>query len=311
MILSSPITRSGMAAGIAAWIGIGAIAVGDPGPPDRPLLWRIEGNGLQAPSHLFGTIHFSNDRIARLHPAADRAFRDAQVFHAELSMELKDQMAIAMAMMRRDGKSLGESIGPELSGELDAYLKGVDPQLNAAILQPMKTWAAAMTVVMLPMQMQGGEALDLLLWKKAKEAGKRTGALESAEDQLAAFEILNEEEQTIYLRETLRLLNKEKDPFADLIAAYESGDEQKLHELLMESMKLDAEDPKVRRIGERLIESLLTRRDEKMAAKIHEALAADPKVCHFFAAGAAHFLGANSVRNHLEAKGYVVTRIQQ
>lgn len=305
-------SKSCITAGIAIWIGITtSLVVAAPLPPDQPFLWRIDGNGLETPSHLFGTIHFSNDRIAQLHPAAELAFSRSQVFHAEVSMEMMDQMGIAMAMMRRDGKTLRESIGPELSTQLDVYLKSINPQLNAAILQPMKTWAATMTAVMLPMQMQGGEALDLLLWNRAKEAGKKTAALEKAEDQLAAFEILTEPEQIIYLRETLRLLSVEKDPFAGIIAAYETGDEEELHKRLMESMELNAENPEVRRVGERLIASLLTARDEKMATKIHGVLSADPKISHFFAAGAAHFLGEESIRNHLTAKGYTVTRIRK
>ena len=42
--------------------------------PEKPLLWKIEGNGLKKPGYLFGTIHLSNDVIGNLHPTAAKAF---------------------------------------------------------------------------------------------------------------------------------------------------------------------------------------------------------------------------------------------
>ena len=44
-------------------------AVEEKGHPAKPLLWKIEGNGLEKPSYLFGTIHVSTPAIATLHPA--------------------------------------------------------------------------------------------------------------------------------------------------------------------------------------------------------------------------------------------------
>jgi len=306
------ISKSGFAIAIAAIFGLTAMAANaEPAPPDQPFLWRVDGNGLEKPSHLFGTIHLSNERIAKLHPAAKRAFDDADAFHAEISMEMMNQMAGAMLMMRRDGKKLSDAIGPELTEQLKAQLQAIQPGLDIAILQPMKTWAAAMMVVMLPHQLEGREALDLILWNRAKADGKSTAGLEKIEDQIGAFEILNEAEQVVYLRETLATLADAEDIMNQLIAAYEAGDEVKLNKLLIDSMKLDGEDEEVRKISERLIEALIKNRDINIASKIHEILTAQPEKSHFFAVGAAHYLGEESIRKHLSDKGYTITRIRE
>lgn len=300
------------ALGLLAAVATAAVSANEaPAPPDKPFLWRVEGNGLQKPSHLFGTIHLSNERIAQLHPAAERAFTAADVVHAEVSLNMADQMGAAVLMMRRDGKKLSESIGPELTEQLKASLQAIQPGLDIAILQPMKTWAAAMIVVMLPHQLKGDQPLDVILWNRAKELEKATAALETIQDQIAAFETLDEAEQVIYLRETLTTLGDHADLMPRLIAAYETGDDQVMDKLFAESMELGSDDEQVREISKRLMHALLTARDVTLAAKIHEVLTANPETSHFFAVGAAHYLGDNSIRKHLADQGYTITRITE
>ena len=304
---------SGLALGIATWAAAAAFATAaDPAPPDKPFLWRVEGNGIEKPSHLFGTIHLSNDRIRQLHPAAEQAFDAAGAFHAEVTMEPAAQMAAAALMMRRDNRTLSDSIGPELTEALADRLAEIQPGLDIAILQPMKTWAAAMIVVMLPYQLEGREALDQILWNRAQAAGKTVHGLEEIADQIGAFDVLDEDQQVLFLRETLATLEDGDDMMRQLIAAYEAGDEQTLGDLLTESMTFgENEDPAVIEAGEKLIKALIADRDTAMAAKIHEILREDPARSHFFAVGAAHYLGDESIRKHLEDKGYTITRVPE
>jgi len=296
---------------IAAFLWTAIAAIAAPAPPDKPFLWRIDGNDLEKPSYLFGTIHLSNKRIAQLHPAAERAFNDADALHTEISFDFGDQMAAGIMMMRRDGIKLSQSIGPQLTADIKAHLAKIRPGLDMTMLEPMKTWAAAAMLVILPYTLDGDPALDTILWERAKEQKKSTGALEKIAAQFAAFEILNEQEQVIYLRETLAALEEGKDTIPELIDAYEAGDIAKLDKLVTESMKLSDDDEEVRKIGERLIESLITKRDVSMAAAIHEILRDKPAQSHFFAVGAAHYLGDTSIRSHLESKGYTITRITE
>jgi uncharacterized protein YbaP (TraB family) len=93
-------------------------------PPDKPMLWEIEGNPLEKPSHLFGTMHLTTSRIAKLHPAAERAFDMADTVATELSWAPKEQMVGVMVMMRDDGdgereRSVGEKLVKSLLTDRD------------------------------------------------------------------------------------------------------------------------------------------------------------------------------------------------
>ena len=86
--------------------------------PVKPALWKIEGKGLEKPSYLFGSIHLGDPRVTTLHPDAEKAFVASDHFYAEIDLDPAKQMAIAPKLMRKDGKTLSESIGPDLTGKL-------------------------------------------------------------------------------------------------------------------------------------------------------------------------------------------------
>jgi uncharacterized protein len=279
-------------------------------PPDRPLLWKIESDALQKPSHLFGTIHLATPRIAKLHPAAAQAFDQADAVVTEISLDAKTQLEAAALMMRNDGSTLSESIGEDTAAKLDEILKGINPAFTAELFEPMKTWAVAAAVVMLPYQMKGDKSLDQLLWQRAGGEGKPTSGLEELKDQLAAFEGgLNEAEQVVYLRATLENLDESAALVKEIIAAYEKGDEDAIGTLMVQSIRDFGKNEEERAIGKRLLKRLLTDRDVTMSATIDETLKQQPGKSHFFAVGAGHLIGEASILKHLEAKGYRITRI--
>jgi uncharacterized protein YbaP (TraB family) len=302
--------------GIALLLVTGSLiqtsAAAEPAHPEKPLLWKIEGGNLKKPSYLFGTIHLSVAPVGNLHPAAEKAFAASEVIHTEIPLDTASQLAIVPMIMRKDGKTLGESIGAKTTGELVAELKQINPQLDATPFQSFKTWAVAMTVPMLKFQLKGEKGLDAKLWERATRQGKKTGALETADSQVKVFESFTEAEQVIYLSETLKQLREDraagKDSVADLIAAYASGDEKKVQATIDESMaRIAAGEHK--ELGERFMKRLLTDRDVSMAATIDEKLRAEPEMIHFFAVGAGHYVGKPGIRGILTGKGYRITPI--
>jgi uncharacterized protein YbaP (TraB family) len=281
-------------------------------PPDRPLLWKIESDALQKPSHLFGTIHLTTPRISKLHPAAERAFGQADAVVTEIPLDPKTQLEAAGLMMRDDGSKLSQSIGEDTAAKLGAALNNINPAFTAEIFEPMKTWAVATAVVMLPYQLKGAKSLDQLLWQRATAEDKPASGLEGIKDQLDAFEGgLSEAEQVTYLRATLENLDEGAALFEEIIAAYEKGDENAIGELMVRSIRDFGKNDEDRAIGTRLLKRLLTDRDVTMAETIDGILKKQPGKSHFFAVGAAHLIGDTSIRKHLETKGYRITRITE
>jgi uncharacterized protein len=282
--------------------------------PLKPLLWKVEGKELEKPAYLFGTIHLSKEVVTTLHPAAQKAFDEAGALHVEIAMDAASLQAAVPLIMRKDGKTLADSIGKELSAQVDAELKLVNPALDATPFQPMKTWYLAATLPVLKDQLGGGEPLDMKLWERAAKAGKKTAGMETIEGQTKGFDELAEADQVILLEETLTLLKKEraegKDTMKALLAAYVAGEPAKIVEEFDKGLREMAEGEH-KELGERLMKRILTDRDKIMADYIMASLKKEPATTHFFAAGAAHFCSEKSIRSHLEAAGYKVTRIEK
>lgn len=286
----------------------------EPAHPLKPLLWKVEGKGLAKPSWLFGTIHVGEGPVGKLHPAAAKALDGADAVYTEIPMDPATQLGMAAQFIRTDGKTLGESIGEEMSKQLDAELKAIQPELDAAVLQPLKTWAVAVTLPMLELQLGGSKPLDMIVWEAAAEAGKTTGSLEQAKDQVALFDGFKEEEQVILLGETLRLQKegraKGEDPVAELVKAYVAGDAAKV-EAEMDKHLAEIAKSEHKELGEKLFKKLLDDRNAGMAKVIVGKLAAEPERSHFFAVGAAHYIGRANIGELLGKEGYRVTRVAE
>ncbi len=286
----------------------------EPAHPAKPLLWKVEGNGMKAPSYLFGTIHLSIPPVGNLHPAAQKAFEASDAVYTEVPLDTASQMTAVPLLSRKDGKTLDESIGDKVAKELNDELRQINPQLDSKPFQTLKTWAVAITVPMLQFQLKGEKALDVKLWDLATEEGKTTGALETTASQVKLFEDFSEAEQVHMLADVLKQLREDRmasrDSAAELIAAYASGDEKKVLEKMNEGLTRIAEGEH-KELGERFIKRFLTDRDVSMAATIDEKLRAAPDKVNFFAVGAAHYVGHPGIRAHLTGKGYRITPITE
>ncbi|MCW1926359.1 TraB/GumN family protein [Luteolibacter arcticus] len=282
--------------------------------PAKPLLWKVEGPGIEKPSYLFGTLHVGDKKVVTLHPAADKAFKESAVVHTEAAFDMESQMASMPLMMRDDGKKLDAVIGEDLAKRLAAELKAINPELDATPFQPMKTWMVAYSLPFLPEQMKGIKPLDMVLWERAEKEGKKTAGMQEIKDQVEGFNALTEEEQTTFLASTLDFLEKDrragKDRMKEAAEIYATGDVKKINDLALEWMT-EVAGGKEAPVMKKLMDSILKKRDGIMADYIETTLKKDPAKVHFFAAGAAHYAGAEGVPSLLEKKGYKVTRIEE
>ena len=278
----------------------------------EPFLWEISGNGLAVPSYLFGTIHLGDDRVTKLHPAVERAFGKAEVVMTEVLLDMASQLAVAPKMMRSDGKTLDAAIGKELADRVNEELARVNPALDSTPFQTFSTWVMATMIPLLPDQLAGKAALDKTLWDRAEKEGKELGAIETMEGQLSVFTDMDEEEQVIFLSESLKSMKEDrdagKDTMKELKDAYVSGDLEKLQEIMDRGFDQMEKGENVE-MAKAFKKRLFTDRDVSMAKTIDGILKAKPNVTHFFAAGAGHFSSDTSIRKHLETAGYDVARV--
>ncbi|MFC7338983.1 TraB/GumN family protein [Haloferula chungangensis] len=300
--------------GLLALAPLGLSAADEKKHPDKPLLWKIEGKGMKEPSWLFGTIHIGQGPIATLHPAAEKAFDGADAVYTEVPMDMATQIGLAKHFIRSDGKTLADSIGAELSKQLDTELKAINPALDSTPFQALKTWTIAVTLPMLEFQVSGTQALDMIIWERASKAGKTTGAIEKPEDQFGIFDDLTEGEQVVFLAESVRTQKEAREsgenPTLALVDAYILGDEAKI-QAEMERQINEMAKGEHKELGEKLLKRLLEDRNKNMAKFIAEKLSSEADSSHFFAVGAGHYIGKDNVCELLTKKGYKVTRIEK
>jgi uncharacterized protein YbaP (TraB family) len=282
--------------------------------PAKPLLWKIEGKGLTKPSYLFGTIHIGSPAVVTLHPAAQKAFDGADVVYTEVTMDAVAMLAATQHYLRKDGKSLSESMGKELSARFEEELKHVNPALDAEPFEMMSTWVTAITLTSLPELLTGKPPLDQVLWNNAVKAGKRTGALETTASNAAIFEEIGEEAQLAMLSGTMAYLKKCREEGKNLVRAitdvYLTGDLEGI-EVEMNAFFEEMKRGENADVGKRVRTGLLDDRDANMSEKAAESLEKEPNLSHFFAAGAAHFASETGIGARLAKAGYTVTRIEE
>lgn len=276
--------------------------------PIKACLFKVEGNELEKPSYLFGTIHLSDPRVLKLHPNAEAAFKASDTFYAEIDLDPGAQLQIAPLLMRQDAKKLTEAIGPELTNKLNRVLKDINPVLSAAPFDALKTWAVAASLPLIESQLMGKGALDAALYQRAMKENKKTGALESGDSQVAVFDKFTEQEQQTMLSETLDMMIAEQDAeiksLDRMLNVYLTGTTDEIAAMMTAEIAKMKSDPE---LTKRLMKALLDDRNIDMANKADEFMQADPEKSHFFAVGAAHYTGKTAVQDLLKEKGYTIT----
>jgi uncharacterized protein len=273
----------------------------------KPLLWKVEG---KKPSYVFGTIHLSSPEVTKLSPATKKALDSIDALYTEVPMDMAGQMKSAMALMGNE--SLSEVLPKDLYSRAEAELKRINPALDLKPFDKLKTWALAITMVMLEEQFKnpGGLPLDAILYANIEGDGKKVGGIETFEEQMAVFDGFSKDDQISMLRATLDDMDRERkegrSALDELRNVYLAGDLEKLDKTMNEWMT--GLDPK---LFERFMEALITKRNLVMSERIAKKLKEAPDKSQFFAIGAGHLGGDNGVLKLLEKQGFKLTRVTE
>lgn len=283
--------------------------------PTGPFLWKVDG---RTPAYLFGTIHVPDERVLALAPSVQRAFGEATAVYTEIPMDAGTQMSVMGRILLPEGQQLSDVIGKSL---YDRMMAVVDKALGSAhpgtagilgpLFQRMKPWAAMSQLSLLeflPDMMAGRQPLDAVLYNRAQQQGKKVGALETPEEQIAVFESFTTREQTRMLELTLDELERPKPDgktqTQQLIDAYLSGDMAVVSDVMEEAMSGD------RALMARFKAIAIDKRNTHMTERILALRKEQPSTVFFFAVGTAHYPGDTGIVAQLKKAGLKVTRVE-
>ena len=275
------------------------------------LFWRIEGPGGKV-SHLFGTIHLADPRLARLPGPVGAALDGARVVAVELAeVGDDDDGGMVAEFMRNIGDLL---LGPK--GVLDDYLgpeemealgrAGREFGLPLSVARSLQPWLVASFLALpqceLMLKRAGAPALDSIIARRGRAAGARLIGLETVEEQIAAMNSVDLAYQIAYLRAAIELFGRIDDVHETMVQLY--LDEQ-VAALVPLSFHL-VSDPLIRTGYADFQEKIVDRRNRRMLARI---LPEFRRGNVFLAVGALHLPGKNGLVAQLRAAGFSVTRV--
>jgi uncharacterized protein len=264
---------------------------------ENTLLWRISGNGLQAPSYVFGTIHMICADGIQLSDSLQNAISKADAVYLELDMDNMMEMLGAMRKMKMRGDTTLANLLPQKDYlAVKAFFQDKGSPIPFSMLETFKPMLAAATLMESSVSCDNSVAMEQLVMKEAKKSRKSIKGLETMGYQLSIFDSipykLQAEQLAAYIAHQDSGANA-KDDFAKMENAYKSQDLKRLEELTLEDdMGIS-----------RFTDLLLYNRNRAWVAKMQTIMPGSSLV---FAVGAGHLPGELGVLNLLKKKGYKV-----
>ncbi|MGH7854339.1 MAG: TraB/GumN family protein [Candidatus Binatia bacterium] len=264
---------------------------------EKSLLWQVSRDDKSI--FLLGSIHYLRKENYPLNQtildAVDASKRLVLEIDLNRTFTESAQRATLEKAIYRDGTNLTQNVSPE-TYEL-ASRRANELGLDMRILNPMKPWFAALTMVAINLQRMGLDpkfGVDRHLAERAKSSGKPTSGLETLESQLGIFDQLSKREQELMLRETVGELDRLDREINEIVQSWLKGDESRLTTLLLTGMQ---EYPD-------LYEKVLVERNRRWVGDIEKLVQQGSGA--MVVVGAAHLVGKDSVVEMLKAKGYSV-----
>lgn len=262
----------------------------------QSLLWEISSDKIKQPSYLFGTIHISDQRVFQFGDSVNIAFQSCSAMAGELKLDalnakeivdaikMPGDTTLKMLLSRKDYKLVKKEVKKKQGFLFGLVINRIKPIYTSVLLEEESIGKGNKDALV----------LDQYFQEEAKKRGMKVLGLESAMEQLKAFEILSLQEQAAMLVESVKAVKTEerKDMPEKMIQTYLSQDLDSLNKYFIET-----------EIPDNFMQSLLYSRNIVMADRMEGIMLKQPV---FTAVGAAHLAGEQGIIELLRKKGYRV-----
>jgi uncharacterized protein YbaP (TraB family) len=261
----------------------------------KSLLWRITGNGTAQVSYLFGTIHLLCPDDYLWTDAMRASLKSCKEVCFEMDMDDPEVLTVAASgMMNDDDRQLKDYFTPGQYAKLATFTKselGVDlsllQQVNPTMLQMLLMTKAVSCAI--PVSYEAN------IMEEAKRAGKEIVGLETATEQLAVLNTLNDDSMIDGLMQMTDSFEASKAAYRMMLSAYKKQDLPALHRQIQHSKELGDD-----------LGIFLDDRNIKWIPRMEAKMKGKPV---FFAVGAGHLWGTNGVIGLLRKRGYKVEAV--
>lgn len=267
----------------------------------KPAIWSIE-RGM-AKVYFLGSVHLLPDDVNWYGGLLKQTVETVDEVVFEVHMTPEKQMQAQQITLQNGMLAPGDSLSNYLSkDEMDfvneqALASGIPP---ASIIN-FKPWFASVALSVSAIIREGwnpDSGVDKFIERSVSGRNVKISALETLEEQMATLYDHPLEIQAEMLRDTLGQLKDIEKVTLEMIDSWTSGDEALMIEALIVPMK-EQED---------VYNKLVIQRNNSWIPVIEDLLKKEQDT--LVVAGAAHFVGEDSVIKLLSDKGYVIKRVQ-
>jgi len=264
---------------------------------NNTLLWEVSGNGLAAPSYLFGTFHMLCKDEIKFSDALKQAVSNAAEVYMELDMDDPAVLLGGLSMMSmKGGKKLKDILTEDEYKRVEIFFKdSLKSSLN--MFQGMKPLLLTSLVYPKLMPCASVSSVEEQLVKLAKQNKKEVRGLETMAFQASVFDSIPYKEQADELIKTIDSLSKSKRLFDSMAGAYKSQ-----NMALLEHMLTDDD------FGmEGSQDVLVNKRNENWVVQLKDIMKKEPV---FVATGAGHLPGQHGLIALFRQQGYTVRPVE-
>jgi uncharacterized protein YbaP (TraB family) len=263
------------------------------------LLWRVQKKGI-APSHVYGTIHVADARLAELPAPVRKRFDAAKSLMLEFVPDPYARERFLEAAMFLDKQTLEEKIGAEDFARAVEHLAPIG--LPRETINKLKPWGVLLNLRNAK-RPEEGSPLDTRLLELARARRMPFSQIEGVEEQIFTFDEFPMESQIALLKHSLG----HRDELAELaertLEAYLARD---LGQIWRLREAFIARHPQIAAHQAVMTKRVVHDRSVVMAFRMQRQLRRGDA---FVALGALHLYGEKGVLALLEEDGYRAVRV--
>jgi len=268
---------------------------------NNSLIYKIQSDTNTV--YLLGSIHVLAEEYYPLTRSFSYSYYNSQKVVFEIDPEILFSPETAKKNEKyytfQNGQTLKSVLSPGTYKLLKKKLKplGVDmSQINK-----LKPWVVNLNMsgkFDSSIEFRPDLGIENYFYRKAKDAGKPTGGLETVQDQIAVFDTLPMKVQEAMLKETLTISDSKKreQAFLHMVKSWHQGNLEGLEEFV-ESMKTYP----------LFYKKILVERNNNWVPQIEKFLTEEKNV--LVIVGAAHLAGEDGLLALLKEKGYELERV--
>ena len=260
----------------------------------RGLLWRVAKPGVP-PSHVFGTIHVPDPRLADLPAAVRRRFDAAKSLMLEFVPDPYSRERFLEAATFLDRQTLEEKIGAE---DFERAVEQLAPiGLSREVVNKLKPWGVLLNL-RAPKGAEQGAPLDSRLLELARERRLPLHQIEEVEEQVFTFDEFPMDSQVALLKHSLAHRAELLELAGRTLDAYLARDLERIWRLREQFV---ARHPEIAAHQAVMTKRVVYDRSVVMAFRMQRQLR---RGAAFVALGALHLYGDKGVLALLEQDGY-------